>query len=547
MPYRHIMHVMRENSSATTKERMLDIQQHCHSLFERSPQPIAAVEGESYLVRFANPAFGKLVGKPAQEMIGRGFCEVVPAGGGQECLGLLERIYHSGQPEVLAEQEHTQKSRVYWTYTASPILDAEDHPIGVILQITDVTEIVEFRQQIKAMNESLLVSSVRQHEMTEEAERLNQRLQAAIKKDYFMAVISHELRTPLTPVLAGVSMLQQKKLLDDETRETLEMVLENIALEVRLIDDLLDMTRIEQGKLHLEKHPIDLAAVIKRAIGVCKHGIDARELKLNTDFGGEFFTVEADAGRLEQVFWNLLRNSIKFTPPGGRIDVRCRRSGSKVIAEIADTGIGIDAEILPRVFDAFEQGTKTQARKFGGLGLGLAITKTLVQMHGGNISAHSEGRNQGATFSVELPLAAEAAGDRANKDDGRKKERQPVRPLRILLVEDHADTGRTLRRLLTSEHHTVELAPDMSTALRLAREHPFDLILSDIGLPDGLGTELMRQLRQLGVNVPGIVLSGYGEEKDIAESHSAGFAVHLTKPATLAELHKAIESLFAAG
>lgn len=225
-------------------------------------------------------------------------------------------------------------------------------------------------------------------------------------KDHFLAVLSHELRTPLTPVVMGLSMLQDRPDLDPKMRETLEMISQNVQLEARLIDDLLDVTRIARGKVELNRTPVELRTIIQRAVEVCRPDIEARRLHFCVDLGPAApYWVEADVSRLQQVFWNLLKNSVKFTPHGGCVGIRCRPNGDHVLVEVNDSGIGIEPGSLSRIFDAFEQTDRLATRQFGGLGLGLAISKALVELHGGNIEAHSEGRDKGASFRIRLPLS----------------------------------------------------------------------------------------------------------------------------------------------
>ena len=355
--------------------------------------------------------------------------------------------------------------------------------------------------------------------------------QANRAKDHFLAVLSHELRTPLTPVVMGVSMLQDRADLDPAVRETLEMVRRNVEMEARLIDDLLDVSRIARERSNCSRSPVELCTVIQRAVEVCKPDIEAGRLNFGVDLGPAApYWVEADVPRLQQVFWNLLKNAIKFTPHGGCVGIRCRPDEEHVVVEVNDSGIGIEPEALPRIFNAFEQAERSITRQFGGLGLGLAISKALVEMHGGTIEAHSEGRGKGATFRIRLPLTAPAG------QPERRRAAAPrncaVRPLQILLVEDHGVTAKMMRMVLTADGHTVETAGDVATALELAGQQAFDLLVSDLGLPDGSGHDLMRQLRQRGHKFPGIALSGYGQEEDIQRSREAGFAAHLTKPAS---------------
>jgi two-component system CheB/CheR fusion protein len=289
-----------------------------------------------------------------------------------------------------------------------------------------------------------------------------------------------------------------------------------------------------------------LSTVIQRAVEVCKPDIEARGLHFGVDLGpAASYWVEADEPRLQQVFWNLLKNAIKFTPHDGCVGIRCRPNQDHVLVEVNDSGIGIEPEALARVFNAFEQGERSITQQFGGLGLGLAICKALVELHGGKIEAHSKGRGKGATFRLRLPLTAPAG--RPRMPTPATVPPRVVRPLRILLVEDHGVTAKMMRMVITAEGHTVETAGDVATALELADRHAFDLLVSDLGLPDGSGHDLMRHLRERGHPFPGIALSGYGQEEDVRRSYEAGFATHLTKPASREAVVEAIAAVTATG
>jgi two-component system CheB/CheR fusion protein len=364
-------------------------------------------------------------------------------------------------------------------------------------------------------------------------------------KDHFLAVLSHELRTPLTPVVMGVSMLQDRTDLDPRAHGILETIRRHVEMEARLIDDLLDVSRIARGKLELTRSPVELCTVIHRAVEVCKSDIEARGLEFGVDLGPSApYWVDADVPRLQQVFWNLLKNAIKFTPHGGCVGIRCRPNEGHVLVEVNDSGIGIEPEALSRVFNAFEQAERSITRQFGGLGLGLAISKALVEMHEGTIEAHSQGRDKGATFLVRLPVTA-PAGQPAALAAPSATPARAVRSLHVLLVEDHGVTATMMQMVLTEAGHTVETAGDVATALRLAGQRRFDLLLSDLGLPDGSGHDLIRELRSRGHTFPAIALSGYGQEEDIQRSLEAGFADHLTKPASREAVVAAVASVAA--
>ena len=273
---------------------------------------------------------------------------------------------------------------------------------------------------------------------------------------------------------------------------------------------------------------------------VCRPDIEARGLQFSVDFGEpSLYWIEADPARLQQVFWNLLRNAVKFTPQGGCVGVRCRAQGDQVTVEVRDSGIGIDREALPRLFNAFEQAERFITQQFGGLGLGLAISKALVEVHGGSIEGHSDGKGQGATFRVRLPLAAPLCTLRPSSAAASTPGGH-FHPLRILLVEDHGITAQMLKMALAEEGHEVETTGEIAAALSLVNQQTFDLLISDLGLPDGSGHDLIRQLRSQGYTFPGIALSGYGQEADVQRSYSAGFVAHLIKPTSREQLIEAI-------
>ena len=379
----------------------------------------------------------------------------------------------------------------------------------------------------------------------EELEAAHREAQAANEaKDQFLATLSHELRTPLTPILAVISRLEEDPRCAGQVDE-LAMIRRNAELEARLIDDLLDLTRISRGKLELHLRKTDARQVVEHALATTERELAEKRLRLDARLAAESHLVAADAARLTQVFWNLLSNAVKFTPPGGTVCVRSRlepgRSGAReLVVEIADTGIGIEPEVLPRIFDAFEQTGRRITRQFGGLGLGLAVSRAIVDLHGGSLTAASAGRDHGSTFAVRLPLGGileemDETGIRFSRSRQEGKPAPiPARSLRILLVEDHADTAEAMADLLRLSGHRVVIAGSVGEALAAAEAAGnggggFDLVVSDLGLPDGSGQDLMRQLaRRHGLK--GIALSGYGMEDDVQRSLEAGFSHHLTKP-----------------
>jgi signal transduction histidine kinase/CheY-like chemotaxis protein len=375
-----------------------------------------------------------------------------------------------------------------------------------------------------------------QHSMSEIVKAKDEADAANAAKDRFLAVLSHELRTPLTPALAAAQAMQTRKDLPPLVREDIEMIHRNIDLEARLIDDLLDVTRITQNKLKLRPKLVDVHALIHQVLDICRVDADGRNVRTYRELNAIKPVVMADSARMNQVLWNLVKNAIKFTPAGGAVTVRTSGDDQRIRIDVSDTGIGIEPDALGRIFNAFEQAGENITREFGGLGLGLAITRALVESHGGKISATSAGTGQGSTFSIELNVAAE---NLPATDAPAAHPAPRIGGLRLLLVEDHKDTATMMSRLLRSLDYQVDVAHTVEGALATAAKQEFDLVISDLGLPDASGLDLMRELRQK-YHLRGIALSGYGMEDDVARSHEAGFVTHLTKPVDFAVLQQTI-------
>jgi len=369
-------------------------------------------------------------------------------------------------------------------------------------------------------------------------------------KDEFLAALSHELRTPLTPVLLAASEAAADRSLSPDTRETFENIAKNVALEARLIDDLLDLTRITRGKLNLEKAPHDVMRVLADAIANVEPDFWEKSLRLTTELQLFSCLVECDPTRLQQVFWNVLRNAAKFTPRGGRVTVRASLAGDRdcVRIRVEDTGIGMTADELGRAFEAFVQGDHANpgaTHRFGGLGLGLAISRTLVELHHGSIVAESAGPGCGSAFSIELPvLAASVEAALRGSATATLAKDNPANALNILLVEDHASTRMALDRLLAARGHRVSLAGRVAEARDVASTKRFDVLITDIGLPDGSGYELLDQLKD-GNEFLAVALTGYGMEDDVQRSREAGFFAHLTKPLRATDLDAVLNAVSA--
>jgi PAS domain S-box-containing protein len=467
-----------------------------------------------------NPAFEKQTG--IKNARGRLMREVAPEHE-QHWFDMYGRVALSG--ETLRFENSAAALQRYYEVCAFRIGAPELRRVGIVFN--DITG----RKNLERQRELLLAQE----------EALRKEAQAAVRaKDHFLAALSHELRTPLSPVVLTIAAMESDPDLPVRFRKSVAMIRRNIELETRLIDDLLDLNRVTSGKMHLQVQPTHMHAVLTQAIQTCASETSAKKLNIQLDLQADNDLVNADPARLQQTFWNLLRNAAKFTPEGGSIFIRTENSGGTARLEVRDTGVGIEPEFLPRVFDAFEQGDTKITRQFGGLGLGLAICKAIMDIHGGAIRAHSDGPGTGATFTVELPVALATEQEVvAAQPPGHNS---AAGYLRVLLVEDHPDTREVLARLLDAANYAVKTASSVAAALQLAAAERFDVVVSDLGLPDGTGYDLMKQLRDRH-GIKGIALSGYGMDQDQRRSREVGFLDHVVKPVNVSQLVAVIQRI----
>ena len=395
---------------------------------------------------------------------------------------------------------------------------------GVVLVFRDFTERIQFETNLQTAKE--------------EAEAAN------IAKDNFLAVLSHELRTPLTPVLVTLTAWEEdRRSIPADLLEDVQVLRRCVELEARLIDDLLDLTRIVRGKLALHCEVVDVHSLLESVIGMYRTDMNAKHIRVESKLIAQSRFASADPGRLQQVFWNILKNAAKFTPIGGNIEiVTTDLDGGQLQIAFTDSGAGIAPEALDKIFKPFEQGSAEVVRRYGGLGLGLSLSKAFIEAQGGTIAAASPGLGLGSTFTISLPTV-ESPPKRIEAGDHSTSAAGAERQLDILLVEDHDDTSRVLSRLLERLGHRVRRADSVASAL-VAAQTPFDLLLSDIGLPDGTGHELIRELRlKYDLHVPAVALTGFGMEEDIAKSRDAGFTDHLTKPINFQRLQAVVQKI----
>ncbi len=385
-----------------------------------------------------------------------------------------------------------------------------------------------------------------QKQVEEERIHLLEKAEAANRiKDEFLAIVSHELRTPLNPILGWSKLLRSRKLNQDKVDQALETIERNASLQAQLIDDLLDVSRILRGKLNLQTLRVDLVRVIQAAIETMRLAAAAKSIDIETQLDSTVGFVSGDPNRLQQVVWNLLSNAVKFTPKGGRITVRLQAIDSQAQIQVSDTGQGISPDFFPYIFDYFRQENSTTTRSVGGLGLGLAIVRHLIELHGGRIEAESDGIGQGATFTVTLPLISDSQTKTENSSP--EDEGLDLSNVTVLLVEDEVDTLDLLTIILESYGARVEGVTSANEALSVFSQGQPDVLISDIGMPGMDGYELIRQVRELppdrGGLVPAIALTAYAGETDHERALSAGFNRHISKPVEPDQIVDAIANL----
>jgi len=420
------------------------------------------------------------------------------------------------------------------------------HGFGPFLRETENQSLLALQWWIAVLTITAMALSAGMAERRRIEEELQQQ-KAVVEtanrtKDHFLAMLSHELRTPLTPVISTLESLEIEPAQKDDTKSALGMIRRNIELETQLIDDLLDFTRIARDKMQLRFVPVDAHLAILNVVEICRAEAESKRLDMHRNLRANTRHVAAEATKFQQIIWNLLKNAIKFTPNEGEIVISSSNPSPEVLTiSVCDTGIGMEPDVMQRIFNPFEQGNRSFERRFGGLGLGLAISKSLAQAQGGTLTAQSDGRDRGSTFILSMQTLSPAEVATVPRKISSEASQQG---LKILLVDDHQDTCAALERLLVRRGYLVAATHNVRSALEAATRNKFDLLISDIALPDGSGLDLMMQLRAIS-NVPGIAISGFGNNRDIERSLQAGFSEHLIKPIKLENLEAAIERAIA--
>ena len=515
--------------------------QHLAAIVQDAEDAIISKNLESIVTSW-NPAAERIFGYTAEEMIGQSILRIIPADLASEETDFINRI-RKGERVVHHETRRLRKDgkTIHVSLTVSPIRDADGEIIGASKIARDITDKKILEQQAA--------------DALEDARRARYQAELASRaKDEFLAMVSHELRTPLTSVVGWVRMLRSGNLTPERVEQALEVIDRNVRSQAQLIEDLLDISRITMGKLRLDVRPVQPAAVINTAVESLRLAADARRIRIQTVLDSHAGPVAGDFERLQQVVWNLLSNAIKFTPKGGRVQVVLERVNSHIEIRVSDTGRGVKPEFLPFIFDRFSQSEPSTTRTHGGLGMGLAISKAIMELHGGTITAYSEGEGKGSTFAISIPIMPvnkqQLPLDRVHPRAWTEisVECPPeISGLKILVVDDDSDTCDMIRAVLEQCGGQVHTATDADAALDAFSTWKPAVLISDIGLPEVDGYELLRRIREhekhSGSRVPAVALTAFARIEDRVKALAAGYQMHVAKPVEPGELLAIVASL----
>lgn len=484
------------------------------SLFDNAPAFMCIYSGPNHTYEYANARYYELVGRT--DVVNKTLHEVVPEVFEQGFGDLLDFIYATGETHVGLASPVTFKNRdgiernVFLDFVLQPILNSDNQVTGIFANGYDVTERVLSQQSL------------------EEQDR---------RKDEFLAMLAHELRNPLAPISSASELLTQTTQSDSVPHSLGGVIKRQVVQLTRLIDDLLEVSRISQGRVRLQLAPVLLDQVIRFAVESTAMLILEKKLRLTYDCDELNLLINGDYARLVQSIINILVNATKYTDAGGSIHINLRSEAGQAIINITDSGIGIEANMLEKVFDLFMQVDKSIDRSRGGLGIGLSVVSTIIKMHGGAVAAFSPGLGLGSTFSIHLPLA-----DTTHFSVDSQENDIPT-SLKYLLVDDNEDAANSLSMLLETVGHTTRVTYRGADALAILTTEKFDAVLLDIGLPDIDGYKVAQQIRTTNKDLPVVAVSGYGQAEDIRKALASGFSAHLTKPVSLAAIESTVNGL----
>ena len=486
--------------------------QRLMGLFEQAPGIFAVLRGPDHVFEIANESYLQLIGR--RELIGKPARDALPEVADQGFFELLDQVYQSGQPFVghavpvrVQREASAPLEERYVDFVYQPIRGPKGDVEGIFVEGSDVTMRKRVENELRAANR---------------------------QKDQFLAMLAHELRNPLAPITTAAQLLQRGSLDPQRARHASDIIVRQAEHMTDLVNDLLDVSRVTRGLAEIEKEDLDVAAVVNGAIEQVRPLLDMKRHELRVEQWQQPLHVSGDRTRLVQVVSNILNNAAKYTPSGGQIALRVTSEGGEAVIAVSDNGQGIEPQVLPYIFDLFTQAERTPDRSQGGLGIGLALVKSLVALHGGRVAAFSQGPNKGSEFVIRLPLLSSSEAQETRQPPDQANEGA----VRVLVVDDNADAAQMLATLLEAHGHLVSVEYDGTSGLaRALRERP-EVMLLDIGLPDMDGHELARRLRSSPetANAMLIALTGYGQSEDRERARQAGFDRHLVKPADLSEL-----------
>jgi PAS domain S-box-containing protein len=523
------------------EEALQNVLQKLNFHVENSPLGVIEWDSDLRIIRWSQSA-ENIFGWTAQEILGKQMNEwqfIYPQDAAA-VSDVVRRILGGNEAQTFCCNRNYAKdgSVVYCEWYNSTLTDESGNLVSVLSLIMDVSD------RVRLAFERDRILQLEQAARTE-AERANR------VKDEFLAVLSHELRSPLNPILGWSKILKTRKLDEDMATQALEIIERNAQAQAQLIEDLLDVSRILQGKLKLNVYSIDLTTVIHAALETVRLAAQAKSIELQPILEVGVWQVSGDPTRLQQVFWNFLSNAVKFTPNGGRVEIRLQEVASQAQITISDTGKGISPEFLPYVFESFRQADSTTTRQFGGLGLGLAIARNLVEMHGGTVIADSLGEGQGATFTVQLPLINSSKNNADKQDHDNNFSSPPnssiLTGLRIMVVDDEPDSLEFTAFVLKQEGAEVTAVASAEEALQVLQKWQPVLLISDIGMPEMDGYMLISQIRKLpqgqGGQISAIALTAYATEVDSQKALATGFGAHVSKPVDPIQLVEVVTKL----
>jgi PAS domain S-box-containing protein len=500
-----------------SEQRLKAAEARWRALFEQAPGFAAILTGPEHVFEFVNPDYVALVG--GRDLVGKRLSEALPEIEAQGFAAFLHEVYVTGEPHkgmatpvFLQRRPGAALEHLYLDFVYQPVRDAAGNVTGVFVSGYDVTERVLASESLRAEDR---------------------------RKDEFLAMLGHELRNPLSAIRNASELLTRNSSADASTRAVGELLARQVGHLGRLVDDLLDLSRITQGRIALEREPVELGGSILLALESVQPLFTAKEHDLTVVGSLTPLYVNGDRSRLVQAIANVLTNAGKYTEPCGRIRVVLGQADGDAVIEVSDDGPGIAPELLPQVFDLFVQGQRTVDRAQGGLGIGLSVVRRLVQMHGGSVSVHSEGVGKGTTVEIRLPLSSAPAAAAAERPS--QKRRPNGR--RMLVVDDNADAADSLAEILRLNGHDAQTAYDGRQALERLRAARVDVVLLDIGLPEMDGYEVARRVRAEHGALALVAITGYGQAADVQRAKDAGFDAHITKPVAFDELARVLAQL----